>query len=307
MPRPYPEDIRLIGVPLDLGAGRRGVDMGPSALRIAGLQKRLAELGHEVTDIGNIPVPVLEGLTLERTNLLYLREITAACTALAQEVELSCRAGNFPLVLGGDHSIAIGTIAGLSSFRHRRGEKLGLLWFDAHGDMNNPDSTPSGNIHGMPFAVCLGDGAPELTQIFAAGAEIDPSCAVLIGARSLDRRERELVRKSGIHVYTMREIDERHIGAVVSEAIEIAGAGTSALHVSFDMDCLDPAFAPGVGTAVAGGLSYREAHLAMELLADCGRVHSLEIVEVNPVLDVRNQTAELAAELVASGLGKRIL
>jgi len=299
--------VEIIGVPLDLGAGRRGVDMGPSALRIAGIQKRLAELGHEVQDIGNIQVPVPEALRLERTNLRYLREITATCTALAHKVERSCKAGNFPLVLGGDHSIAIGTIAGVSSFRRRRGEKLGLLWFDAHGDMNNPDSTQSGNIHGMPFAVCLGDGAPELTQIFAGGAEIDPHCAVLIGARSLDRRERELVKKSGIHVFTMREIDERHVGALVSEAIEIASSGTSALHVSFDMDCLDPSIAPGVGTPVAGGLSYREAHLAMELLADCGRVHSLEIVEVNPILDLRNQTAELAAELVASGLGKRIL
>ncbi|HEX9637410.1 MAG TPA: arginase [Acidobacteriota bacterium] len=299
--------VEIIGVPLDLGAGRRGVDMGPSALRIAGIQRRLAELGHNVHDLGDLPVPAPEGLTIERANLRYLPEIGATCSALAQAVERACQAGHFPLVLGGDHSIAIGTVAGVSSFRHRRGEKLGLLWFDAHGDMNNPESTPSGNIHGMPFAVCIGDGAQELTRIFAAGAAIDPRCAVLIGARSLDRRERELVKKSGIHVYTMREIDERHIGQVVGEAIEIASAETDALHVSFDMDCLDPSFAPGVGTPVAGGLSYREAHLAMELLADSGRVHSLEIVEVNPVLDVRNQTAELAAELITSSLGKRIL
>jgi arginase len=299
--------VEIIGVPLDLGAGHRGVDMGPSALRVAGIQRRLTELGHQVHDRGNVEVPVSEALAAQPGNLRFLKEIASTCANLAAEVENCCRAGCFPLVLGGDHSIAIGTIAGVAAHHRARGQSIGLLWFDAHGDMNNPASTPSGNIHGMPFAVALGDGAPELTGILGPGPKIDPAHAVLIGARSLDRRERDLIKRSGIQVYTMREIDERHIGAVVSEAIAIAGAGTAAIHVSFDMDCLDPDHAPGVGTPVDGGLSYREAHLAMELLADSGRVHSLEIVEVNPILDLRNRTAELAVELVASGLGKRIL
>lgn len=299
--------VEILGVPLDLGAGRRGVDMGPSAIRIAGLRKRISNLGCEVSDGGDLPISIAEMLRIEDPKLKYLPEIAKVATHLAQSVRDVLHRGNLPLVLGGDHSIAIGSISGVASYFRERNQSLGLIWIDAHGDMNTAATSPSGNIHGMPFAVCLGNGVPELTQIAGAFAKINPRDAVLVGARCLDAQEQELIRQSGISVHTMEDIDRRGIYAVMTEALESATAHVDALHVSFDVDALDPQIAPGVGTPVRGGLTYREAHTAMEILATCDKLCSMEVVEVNPVLDVRNQTAEMAVELVLSALGKRIL
>ena len=302
-----PKHIAIIGAPLDLGAGRRGVDMGPSAMRVAHLNKRLAELGYEVEDLGNVPVVQRESQGEVDSRAKYLPQIADTCTTVAEIVDRALGEGKFPLVLGGDHSIAIGTVSGASHYFLRRGEKLGLIWIDAHTDMNTPDSSPSGNVHGMPLACCIGQGPAELTGIFGYSPKISPANVALVGIRSVDVAERDIVQHSGVHAFTMRDIDERGMRSVFEEAIAVAGAGTAGIHVSLDMDAVDPQEAPGVGTPIRGGITYREAHLAMEMLGDSGRVASMEVVEVNPVIDEANRTAILAVELVMSAMGKRIL
>jgi len=299
--------IAIIGAPLDLGAGRRGVDMGPSAVRVANLNGRLAELGYQVEDLGNVPVIQRESQAEVHSRAKYLPQIAETCTLVAEMVDHALGAGKFPLVLGGDHSIAVGTVSGASRFFHRRGERLGLIWIDAHTDMNTPESSPSGNVHGMPLACCIGQGPRELTEIFGYSPKVDPANVALVGIRSVDGQERETVQHSGVHAFTMRDIDERGMRSVFEEAIRVAGSGTAGIHVSLDMDAVDPQEAPGVGTPVQGGITYREAHLAMEMLGDSGRVVSMEVVEVNPVIDEANRTAILAVELVMSAMGKRIL
>ncbi len=299
--------IRVIGVPLDLGQSRRGVDMGPSAVRVAGLEARLEALGHVVEDAGNIAVAIPEQKKEGHPNAKYLKEITATCTKHAELVLKTLEAGKTPLVLGGDHSVAVGTVSGVSEFYRRQNQKLGLLWIDAHADINTPESSPSGNVHGMPLAAIMGLGPPELANIFGFSPKISPENCVLVGVRDIDAAEKENVRKAGIEVYTMRDIDERGMRTVIEEALRAAGRGTAGYHVSLDMDWVDPEDAPGVGTPVRGGATYREAHLAMEIIADHGRLTSFEIVEVNPVIDERNQTANLAVELALSVFGKKIL
>ncbi len=296
--------ISVIGVPADLGASRRGTDMGPSAIRNARLHEALAALGHEVEDLGNLHVPVAESRAVEGEKTKYMPEIVAFCQELADRVAASLRAGRLPLVLGGDHSLAIGTLAGVAQVR----PETGVIWCDAHGDFNTPATTPSGNIHGMPLAVSTGHGEPALCQLGGASPKVAEERTVLVAVRDLDQPEREALRASRITVFTMKEIDKLGMATVMAEAIRIAGGGgTRPIHLSFDLDAVDPQFAPGVGTPVPGGLTYREAHLALELLADSGRMGSCEFVEVNPILDQGNQTARMAVELIASALGKRIL
>ncbi|MFG0316241.1 MAG: arginase [Planctomycetota bacterium JB042] len=299
--------IDLYGVPMDLGADRRGVDMGPSAIRIAGLVERLRKLGHEVTDRGNVPCAEMETAVAGDTRAKYEAEIAETCRGLAGRVAESVAGGRVPLVLGGDHSIAMGTVTGLAKVLRERRERLGLIWFDAHGDMNTPGTSPSGNVHGMPLAALLGHGHEVFTDLGGFSPKVDPDNCVLIGIRSLDQREREMVKASGIHVFTMKEIDRLGMAEVVDQAIETASRGTAGIHVSFDLDGLDPQVAPGVGTAIQGGVDYREAHLMMELIADSGRLLGLEMVELNAVLDERNRTAEVAVELILSALGRSIL
>jgi arginase len=299
--------ISIIGVPLDLGAGRRGVDMGPSAVRVANLNARLMELGYDVDDLGNVPVAQPESHPEGHPKAKYLPQITETCTHLAELVEREMGAGKCPLILGGDHSLAVGTLAGVSKHYRGQGERVGMIWIDAHTDMNTPDTSPSGNVHGMPLACCVGMGPPELTDIFGYSPKVAPEHVALVGIRSVDERERENVQRSGVHAFTMRDIDERGMRGVIEEAIRIATAGTAGFHVSLDMDAVDPREAPGVGTPVRGGITYREAHLAMEILCDTGRMTSMEVVEVNPVIDEANRTAILAVELVMSAMGKRIL
>ena len=299
--------IAIIGVPLDLGAGRRGVDMGPSAVRVANLNARLSEIGFEVDDLGNVPVAQPEGHPEGKPEAKYLPQITQTCIHLAELVQKQMAAGRCPLILGGDHSLAVGTVAGVSKHLRERGEKLGMIWIDAHTDMNTPATSPSGNVHGMPLACCIGLGPKELTDIFGYSPKVAPENVALVGIRSVDGDERNNVQKSGVHAFTMRDIDERGMRWVIEESIRIAGAGTAGFHVSLDMDAVDPREAPGVGTPVRGGITYREAHLAMEILCDSGRMTSMEVVEVNPVIDEVNRTAVLAVELVMSAMGKRIL
>ena len=299
--------ITFIGVPLDLGAGRRGVDMGPSAFRLADIHQKVRELGYEVDDAGDMEVSIQETREPGDPRMKFLKEIRSTCAALRDKVieVLSRRA--MPVVLGGDHSIAMGTIGGVSRFHHEREEKIGLVWFDAHGDMNTPQTSPSGNIHGMPLAVALGLGEESLVRLAGRVPMVDGARAAVVGLRDVDPAERENIKASGIGAFTMRDIDERGMRAVMEEAIKRATSGTAGLHVSFDLDGIDPDYAPGVGTAAPGGLSYREAHLAMEMLFDTGKVLSAEFVEVNPILDHRNTTAKLGVELLASLLGKKIL
>ena len=299
--------IEIIGVPVDLGAGRRGVDMGCSAIRIAGLEPRLEALGHKVLDSGDIDVQIPETQRVGAGKLRYKHAILAQSDTLRKRVEKSLGDGRMPLVLGGDHSLAIGSIAGTSNHFAREGEPVGLIWFDAHGDANTPDTTPSGNIHGMSLAVCLGLGDSELVNLGGRSPKIQARHAVLIGVRDLDPGERENLKRSNVHVYTMRDVDERGMRDVLDEAIKIAGDGTAGIHLSFDLDVLDPEDAPGTGTPVRGGITYREAHLAMEMLSDRAQVVAIDLVEVNPVLDTQNATAILAADLAESLLGKRIL
>jgi arginase len=299
--------VTLIGVPLDLGAGRRGVDMGPSAFRVADLDARIAQLGHAVEDRGDLHPKIQETQGPGDPRLKYLREILEVCEALRDAVGEALAAGTIPVVIGGDHSVAMGTIAGLARHFHARRQKLGLVWFDAHADANTAETSPTGNIHGMPLAAVLGLGAPSLVNLAGFSPMVDGSRAALVGIRDLDPEERANVRASGIGAFTMRDIDERGMRSVMEEAIARASAGTAGIHVSFDMDGMDPDYAPGVGTPSPGGLSYREAHLAMEMLADTGRVVSAEFVETNPILDHRNGTAVLGVELLTSLLGKKIL
>jgi arginase len=302
-----PKKIRVIGVPLDLGQSRRGVDMGPSAVRVAGLEARLEALGHVVEDGGNIAVAIPEQKKEGAANAKYLKEITATCTKHAELIVKTLEVEKIPLVLGGDHSVAAGTVAGVAEFYRRKDQKIGLIWIDAHTDINTPETSPSGNVHGMPLAALLGLGPVELGGIFNFSPKIKSENCVLVGIRDVDAIEKENVRRSGIHVFTMRDIDERGMRTVMEEALRIAGRGTAGYHISLDMDWVDPEDAPGVGTPVWGGATYREAHLAMEIIADHGRMLSFEIVEVNPVIDEHNQTADLAVELALSAFGKKIL
>jgi arginase len=301
-------NIRVIGVPLDMGASRRGVDMGPSAMRVAGLEARLEALGHRVTDAGNIRVEVAETRAFGSSNARYLAEIAETCTRTAEAVLTTLEEGKTPLVLGGDHSLAAGSVSGVSHFYRRRGQKIGVIWIDAHSDINTPDTSPSGNVHGMPLAALLGLGPEPLSNIYGYSPKIAPENAVLVGIRDVDANERANIRRAGITaVYTMRDIDERGLRAVMEDAVQAAGRGTAGYHVSLDMDWIDPEDAPGVGTPVRGGATYREAHLAMEILADHDRLLSFEMVEVNPVIDEHNRTADLAVELACSAFGKKIL
>lgn len=298
--------IDLIGVPLDLGASRRGVEMGPSAVRLARLEEHLESLGHDVRDLGDAPVPTRETLGFG-SGLDYLPTIAAVCRDVAARTASVVRQRRIPLVLGGDHSVSAGSVAGVATALAERGERLGVIWLDAHADLNTPESSLSGNVHGMPLAHLLGYGDPETSAIATPSPAIRAANTVIIGARDLDQAERGHIREFGVRTYTMREIDERGMRAVLQEAIALVSDGTHGIHVSLDLDFLDPREAPGVGTPVRGGATYREAHLTMETLWDTGHVVSMDLVEVNPVLDRENHTAELAVGLVGSGFGQRIL
>jgi arginase len=299
--------VDIAGVPLDLGAGRRGVDMGPSAFRIANLGQRLAVLGYPIRDHGNIPVPIPEVIGIQDQHARYAREIGEVCQSLYLLVRDSQLAGHIAISLGGDHSLAAGSIAGSADAMHRRNRPLGVLWIDAHADMNTPESSPSGNVHGMPLACVLGKGPPEIVNVGGFSPKVDPGLCAVVGLRNLDDREKEIVRQSGVRAYTMMEIDRRGMAAVIEEALAILTKDDAALHVSLDMDSVDPSVAPGVGTPVRGGLSYREAHLVMEMVAETQRLTALDVVEVNPILDNQNSTAILGCELILSALGKKIL
>jgi arginase len=299
--------IAIIGAPLDLGQGRRGVDMGPSAVRVANLNARVASLGYHVEDRGNVPVEQAESAPEGHPRAKYLPQIATTCQRLAEAVEETLTGGGLPLVLGGDHSVAVGTVSGVSHFFRQRDQSIGLIWLDAHADMNTPESSPSGNVHGMPLACIVGRGPEELTSIFDYQPKVEPRNVVIVGLREVDTPEKPNVREYGVHTFTMREIDEQGMRTVMRRAIELACDGTAGFHLSLDMDFVDPRDAPGVGTPVRGGVTYREAHLAMEMICDSRRMLSMEVVEVNPVIDEVNRTADLAVELVMSGLGKRIL
>ncbi|MBX2991856.1 MAG: arginase [Bacteroidetes bacterium] len=299
--------IHLLGVPMDLGSGRRGVDMGPSAIRIAGLSDRLKELGHKIVDDGDIDIKNMEELRVGDVRARYLKEISRASTILARHTEGIMNNGRFPLIAGGDHSIAIGSISGIAAFARKKRKKLGVLWVDAHGDMNTPGTSPSGNVHGMPLACLLGYGPGDLKKVGGDFDKIKPDNVALVGVRSLDDGERKFIEQTGVHVFTMSDIDRQGIHRVMKKAISKVTNGTSYVHVSFDLDAVDPTIAPGVGTPVKGGLDYREAHLIMESLYEAKAMTSLEIVEVNPILDEQNTSAEFAVEIVQSAFGKRIL
>jgi len=299
--------LSLLGVPLGYGASMAGVDIGPAALRVARITQRIARLGYSVHDLGDMRLERPQTLPEVEEKLKYVREISSACEQLAVDVEEILKAGQLPLIVGGDHSIAIGSFAGVASYYKKQNETLGLIWFDAHADMNTPESTPSGNIHGMPLAALLGYGAPELTNVAGFAPKLDPLLCAHVGARDIDPGEREMIKKLGMRFFTMREIDERGMNEVMDDAIKIASRGTAGYSVTFDVDVLDPGDAPGSGTLVRGGLTYREAHLGMEKIAEAGGMRSLEIVEINTALDVNNKTAELGVELILSALGKTIL
>jgi arginase len=292
---------------MDLGADRRGVDMGPSALRYSNLNEHLIELGCDVQDLGDIDVTIPETQHYGDSHAKYLKEIADACRQLAGMVLNAYESGRTPLVLGGDHSIAVGTMSGMSEAYRRQKRKLGLLWFDAHADMNTPEISPSGNVHGMPMAAILGYGPRELTHIYDFSPKIQPECAVLIGIREVDKDERILVKKSGVHVFTMKDIDRRGIGNVMDEALSIVTTNTDGFSVTLDADFLDPFDTPGVATPVRGGADYREAQLAMEMVADTRKMASFELTEINPILDVHNKTANVGMELALSAFGKQIL
>jgi arginase len=299
--------IHLVGVPLDLGAGRRGVDMGPSAIRIAGLRSRAAALGRAVVDVGDVPSPLPEASQPADKEKQYIHEIAAVCQQLYDRVGQSLDAGALPIVLGGDHSLAAGSVAASADWvRRTTSRPLGLIWLDAHGDMNTPASTDSGNVHGMALAHLLGLGDERLASVGGLRGKVEAENVSLIGVRDLDDREKKLVAESGVNVFTMKDIDRRGVSSVIEQAIETASRGTAGIHVSFDIDVVDPSLATGVGTPKKGGLTYREAHLCMEMVADSKRLVGIDLVEVNPILDTRNATAELGSELLLSALGKRI-
>jgi arginase len=302
-----PHAIHLIGVSLDLGGNRRGVDMGPSAFRIAGLAERLTSLGITIIDEGDLVAPIPEVKSFGDPTKKYIREITKVCERLYKTSLAALEKNGLPLVVGGDHSLAAGSVAATAEFVKRENKPLGLIWVDAHGDINTPTSSDSGNVHGMPLASLLGPEPAELSRIGGFSPKVSPEHTVLIGIRNLDTREKEILRASGAHVFTMKEIDRSGIASIVEQALAIAGNGTAGLHVSFDLDVCDPAIAPGVGTPVKGGLNYREAHMVMEMIADSGLMRALDLVEVNPILDDRNTTAILATELASSAFGQKIL
>ena len=295
-------NIHIIGAPIDLGSGRRGVDMGPSAIRYAGLGERLVQLGYTVIDEGNVTVPPPETFPIDHPHLKYLEPILGACERLVEVVERSSGPNDIPLVIGGDHSLALGSITGAVKARG----SVGVIWIDAHADFNTDQTTPSGNIHGMPLAALAGYGDERLVNIGGFHPKISAEHIAIVAARDLDPGERDLLKEAHVHVFTMKDIDHLGLPETISHALEIATNGTNGLHVSFDMDCMDPREAPGVGTPVRGGITYREAHLVLELIADSGKLSSLDVVEVNPILDQENRTANLAVELILSALGKRI-
>ena len=299
--------IHIIGVPMDLGSGRRGVDMGPSAIRIAGIGRRLKELGWKVIDEGDLTIRTQEEQRIKDSRAKYLPEITRAVGVLARRVEKIVERRHFPLVLGGDHSVAVGTIAGIASRARKNKKKLGVFWVDAHSDFNTAESSPSGNVHGMPLAVCVGLGPRSLRAVGGNFRKVDPQNVAIIGLRNVDQGERNNLKKLGVNLFTMEEIDKYGIHRVIEQAFQKVANRVDFLHVSFDLDSVDPVYAPGVGTPVKGGLDYREAHLIMEMVAESGKMTSLEIVEVNPILDNRNQSAEFAVELVQSAFGKKII
>jgi arginase len=299
--------VHIHGVPLDLGGNRRGVDMGPSALRIAGLGERLTGMGCTVVDRGDLPAPIPETQEERHPKKKYIREIARVCTKLYQQVLLSHEEGALPVVLGGDHSLAAGSVGASADFAGGKGEALGLLWVDAHGDMNTPATTLSGNVHGMPLAALLGPEPAELARIGQRSPKVSAAHTVLIGIRNLDDLEKQRIREAKVNLFTMKDIDRHGIAAVMKRALAIATKGTTGVHVSFDLDVCDPTIAPGVGTPVKGGLDYREAHMVMEMVADTGKLIGLDLVEINPILDTANQTAILATELAQSALGMRII
>lgn len=299
--------VHLLGAPLDLGAGRRGVDMGPSAIRLTQIGSRLEALGHRIVDGGNVEVAVAEATQIGDPRARYLHEVAATCGQIFERVWQSVEAGATPLTLGGDHSIAVGSVAAVAAAHRRHERRIGLLWIDAHADMNTPESSPSGNVHGMPLASLLGFGPPALVEIGGPGAKLDAKNVAVVGLRDVDAAEREIVRRAGVRAYTMADIDRRGMSSIMTEALAFVLDGTVGVHVSLDVDGLDPEIAPGVGTAVRGGLTYRESHLAMELVAESDRLLGFDLVEVNPILDRHNATAELGCELVLSAFGKRIL
>ena len=294
------DSICIVGVPMDLGQSRRGVDMGPSAVRYAGLTRRLQDLGCAVRDCGNVEIPIRDTLP-QSGGLTFLPAVIEACEAIYARGKEAMAAGDVPIFLGGDHSIALGTVAAASE----QGP-TGVLWIDAHGDFNTPETSPSGNLHGMPLAALTGTGVPEMVDLGRPGAKVSAQNVMLIGIRDLDPQERVALRASGAGVYTMREIDDRGIGPVAREALSRLGH-LPRIHVSLDMDALDPREAPGVGTPVTGGLSYREAHLLLEIIAETATVGSIDVVEINPILDHSNRTAELATQLLLSALGQTII
>ena len=300
-------EAHIIGVSLDLGGNRRGVDMGPSAFRIAGLAEKLSTLGFPVVDEGDLVAPIPEVKSFGDPTKKYVREIAKVCERLYKTSLAALEKGGIPIVLGGDHSLAAGSVAATADFVRRENKPLGLIWVDAHGDMNTPSTSISGNVHGMPLAALLGSEPAELSRIGGFSPKVQPERTVLIGIRNLADREKEIVRGSRVKVFTIKDVDRAGIAVVVEEALAIAGRGTAGVHVSFDLDVCDPTIAPGVGTPVKGGLDYREAHLLMEMVADSGLLRALDLVEVNPILDDRNMTAVLGAELASSALGQKIL
>lgn len=302
-----PMQVEIFGVPMDLGANLRGVDMGPSALRIAGIGSKIAALGHELIDRGEISLKSRVTLPKDGGSAKYIDEIVEVCLRLHDVAMDTKERGALPVFLGGDHSIAAGTIAGVASHYRKSNEKLGVIWFDAHTDMNTPATSPSGNVHGMPLASLLGYGSEALNAVGGDEPCIDAKNVFVIGARDVDDSEKEMVARSGINVFSMKEIDRLGMAEVTKRAIEGAAAGTAGIHLSFDIDGLDPIVAPGVGTPVRGGISFREAHLFMELLADSKKLTSMDIVELNPVEDVRNQTADAVVHLIQSAFGRRII
>ena len=303
----FKKPVRIIGVPMDLGASRRGTDMGPSALRIAGLAPALQALEYEVLDQLQVTVPDRETSIERDASARFKREILSVCGELAVKVETSMQRGECPLILGGDHSIAMGSVSGAAAALAKNRQQLGLIWFDAHGDMNVPGMSPSGNIHGMPLAHLLGKGDGELCDIHSIGRKVRPEKVALVGIRDIDSAEREAIKKSGIHTFTMRDVDERGMRSVAEEIIKVVTSGTGGFHLSFDVDGCDPALIPGSGTLVPGGVNFREAHLLLEMCADSGKMLSMDVVELNPVLDEGNISAERTVQLILSAFGKQIL